>query len=169
MSEPFLGEIRIVTFNFAPTGWAFCDGQLMSIAQNEELFNLIGTLYGGDGKSTFALPNLQGRVAIHQGTGTGLSDYSLGEFAGAETIALTTAQIPRHNHPLHATTTAHTSGVPTAHVLAGGGAYNNGPTNTQLNGTSVGVSGGSEPHDNLQPFLVLNFIIALQGVYPTQT
>jgi microcystin-dependent protein len=169
MSEPFIGEIRIVTFNFAPTGWAMCDGQLMAISQNLDLFNLIGTLYGGDGKSTFALPNLQGRVAIHQGAGTGLSDYFLGEFGGAESIALTIAQIPRHNHSLHATTTAHTSGVPTGHVLAGGGAYGIAPTNTQLEGSAVGATGGSESHENRQPFLVLNFIIALQGLFPSQT
>ena len=169
MAEPFLGEIRTVSFNFAPIGWALCDGQLLSIAQNTALFNLLGTTYGGDGKTTFALPNLQGRVPVHQGTGTGLSPRLLGESAGAESIKLTIAQIPKHNHSLHATSNQHTSAIPAGHVLARGGAYGNAPSNTELNQAAVGSVGGSEAHNNLQPFLVVNFIIALQGIFPARS
>lgn len=168
MAEPFVGEIRIVGFNFAPVGWALCNGQLLHISQNTALFSLLGTTYGGDGVSTFALPNLQGRVPMHQGTGMSLSARVVGESGGEESIKLTTAQIPKHRHPLRATANAETSGVPAGHVLGGGGAYANPPPNSRLDNTAVGFVGGSESHDNLQPFLVLNFIIALQGVFPAR-
>jgi microcystin-dependent protein len=169
MAEPFLGEIRTIGFNFAPVGWALCNGQLLPIAQNTALFTLLGTTYGGDGKRTFALPNLQGRVPVHQGTGTGLSPRALGESAGAESIKLAIAQIPKHNHSLNATSHKGTSAIPAGHVLARGGAYGNAPSNTKLNEAAVGPVGGSEAHDNLQPFLVVNFIIALQGIFPARS
>jgi len=169
MAEPFLGEIRIVGFNFAPLGWALCDGQLLPISQNTALFNLLGTTYGGDGTTTFALPNLQGRVPVHQGMGTGLSQRTLGESAGAERIKLTIVHIPKHHHSLDATTHEHTSANPAGHVLARGGAYGDAPPNTKLNEAAVGSVGGSEAHENLQPFLVLNFIIALQGIFPARS
>src|SRR5947209_668234 len=142
MSEPFIGEIRIVGFSFAPVGWALCDGQVLAISQNTALFSLLGTTYGGDGRSTFALPNLQGRVPMHQGAGAGLSPRALGETGGAEAVTLTTAQIPQHRHPLNATAAAHTSGAPTGHVLAANGAYGNPPANTHLDSSSIGNVGG---------------------------
>jgi microcystin-dependent protein len=169
MSEPFIGEIRIVGFNFAPQGWALCNGQLLAISQNTALFSLLGTFYGGDGQSSFALPNLQSRVPVHQGTGTGLSPYVLGQVGGAESITLTAAQMPKHAHALNAVTTAHTSGLPTGHLLSGNGAYGNPPPNTQLDKSAVGGQGGSQAHENRPPFLVLNFIIALQGIYPARS
>ncbi len=169
MSEPFVGEIRIVGFNFAPQGWALCNGQLLAISQNTALFSLLGTFYGGDGRSSFALPNLQSRVPAHQGTGTGLSSYVVGQVGGAESVTLTTAQMPKHAHGLNAVTTARTSGLPTGHVLSGNGAYGNPPTTTQLDRSAISGQGGSQPHENRQPFLVLNFIIALQGIYPARS
>jgi microcystin-dependent protein len=168
MSEPFIGEIRMVGFNFAPVGWALCDGQLMAISQNTALFALLGTFYGGDGIRTFALPDLQGRVPMHQGNGLGLSPRTLGTPGGHERVTLVPAQIPPHTHPLNATTAAATSSAPAGHVLAGGGAYGGPPGNTQLDPTAVGSVGGGESHGNIQPFLVVNFIIALQGIFPAR-
>lgn len=179
MSTPFVGEVRLFGGNFAPVGWALCQGQLIAITSNEALFNLIGTTYGGDGQSTFGLPNLQGRVPIHQGQGTGLSNYVIGQIAGNENITLTSAQLPVHNHKLNATTTAATTHTVGPTVLPAQPTATNAKLYTtqvaspnltveQMSARAVGVGGGSQPHDNLMPLLVINYIIALQGVFPTQ-
>jgi microcystin-dependent protein len=164
MGEPYLGEIRIVGFNFAPVGWAFCDGLLMSIGQNDALYNLIGTTYGGDGQSTFGLPNLLGRVPIHQDSG-----FVMGQLGGSEQVTLSTTQIPDHSHSLEASTSPADSGSPGGNLLATTAveAYIP-PTNlVAMTGEST-QTGGGQPHDNMQPYLCLNFIIALAGVYPSQ-
>jgi len=170
MADPFIGEIRMFGGTFAPANWAFCNGQLMPIAENEALFQLLGTTYGGDGQETFGLPNLQGRVPVHQGrnpfTGT---DYQLGEMGGSESVTLSLNQIPNHSHqPLAAA--AATQPAAAAGVWGGGGAtgfVTTGPT-AAMAANSVGVTGGSQPHDNMVPFLAINFIIALFGIFPTQ-
>jgi microcystin-dependent protein len=170
MSEPFLGEIRTFGFNFAPRGWAFCNGQLLSISQNTALFSLLGTFYGGNGQTTFALPDLQGRVGIHQGQGPGLSPYELGEVSGSETVTLTSAQMPTHSHQVVANATTATSGRTAGNVPArtSGNSYAAAPDGTDMNAGMIGTTGGSQPHTNLQPFLVLNFCIALQGIFPSR-
>lgn len=172
MSQPFIGEIRMFAGNFAPVGWAFCNGALIPISENDALFNLIGTTYGGDGQNTFALPNLQSRVPVHVGPG-----FALGQAAGAETVTLTTSQIPAHSH------------VPTCFSNPGVGGNSNTPDQglwasaTQtvgevyaaaapsltMNPGAIGSAGGSQPHDNMLPFLVINFIISLFGVFPSQS
>lgn len=164
MSQPFVGEIRMLGCNFAPVGWQFCDGSLLDIASNETLFNLIGTTYGGDGVSTFAVPDLRGRWPVHVGPG-----FALAQLAGAETVTLTTQQIPGHSHPQTGASLA-TSGDPTGAVPAvwGDGEYSTAATNGALPAGSVGGAGGSQPHDNLPPFLVINFVISLFGIFPTQ-
>jgi len=167
MSQPFVGEIRIFAGNFAPVGWAFCDGQIMPISENETLFNLIGTTYGGDGQSTFALPDLRSRAPIHQGNG-----FSLAQTGGVENVTLTTNQIPAHSHVPQAAIGA--SGNPTDspanNVWSGwtGGQFTTQAPSVSLNATAVGTAGGSQPHDNMPPFLVINFIISLYGIFPTQ-
>ena len=175
MSDQFVAEIRAVGFNFAPTGWALCNGQLMPISQNTALFALLGTQFGGDGKSTFALPNLQGCVAIHQGQGTGLTPFFMGESGGEATVTLLTSEIPIHRHvPLasgsNATTNDPTQGTfatpyvnPRLQPLYG----NNPPSNEAAVG-AIMPSGGGQPHDNMQPYLVMNYIIALQGIFPAR-
>lgn len=170
MATPYVGEIRMVGFNFAPRGWAFCNGALQSIAQNEALYALIGTTYGGDGVSTFALPNLQSRVPIHMGTAVGGLTYVLGQAAGTEIVTLTTSQLPSHNHPWLATKSAAQSLTPVNNALATptANAYSAGPSDCQLAPTAIGGAGGNQPHDNIMPYLTLNFIIALEGVFPTQ-
>jgi microcystin-dependent protein len=171
MSQPYIGEIRMFGGNFAPVGWAFCDGSLISIAENSTLFNLIGTTYGGNGQTTFALPNLLGRLPIHAGQGL-TQTYVLGALGGAETVTLITGQLPTHNHTLWASTdTANASG-PGGNVLAG--TVNTTPYLTAaggvaMNSASVTQVGGSQPHDNMMPFMCVNFIIALYGVYPSQS
>lgn len=175
MSEPFIAEIRIFAGNFAPRSWAFCDGQLLPIAQNTALFSLIGTTYGGDGRTTTALPNMQGRAPMHPGRGPGLTSRRLGERTGVETVTLTEAQLPNHSHTMKADGN---SGGP-----LGGGANASNPVGNYL-GASVkyssstsslttmsdtSVSGGSQPHNNMQPYLTMNFIIALQGLYPSRS
>ncbi len=169
MSTPYIGEIRLVGFNFAPVGWAACDGQLIPISQNDTLFNLIGTTYGGDGQQTFALPNLQSRVPIHQGQGPGLSNYVIGEAAGVESVTLTSNQIPAHSHPAQAQTGSGNQASPNGGVWAnsGQGVYAAGPASLAMKNNLVGSAGGSQPHDNMMPFLVINFVISLFGVYPT--
>jgi microcystin-dependent protein len=168
---PFVGEIRMFGGNFAPLGWAFCDGQLLPISEHDALFNLIGTTYGGDGQETFALPDLQGRVPVHAGTNptTGFS-YVLGERAGVESVTLTVAQIPVHSHPLTAagaaTGTSAASAVPAA--VSAGARYFSG-TGATVNMDAPAPAGGSQPHDNMAPFVCISFIISLFGVFPSPT
>lgn len=171
MSTPFLGEIRMFSGNFAPRDWAFCDGQILSIAQNTALFSLLGTTYGGNGTSNFALPNLQGRVPVHMGSLAGGSAYVLGETAGEEAVTLTTAQLPAHSHEFVSTGFAGLDN-PAGSVLgapaAGTALYaSSGPTGTMNAAGNVSV-GSNTPHSNLMPFLVTNFIIALAGIYPSR-
>lgn len=174
MSEPFIAEIRIFAGNFAPRGWAFCDGQLLPISQNTALFSLIGTTYGGDGRSTTALPNLQGHAPMHPGRGPGLTSRRLGQRGGVETVALTEAQMPNHTHNLMGLNTPATANAATAQTALGrsalGNAYvSNTTPDATLNANSLQTNGGSQPHNNLQPFLTMNFIIALQGLYPSRS
>jgi microcystin-dependent protein len=170
MSLPYIGEIRMFGGNFAPAGWAFCFGQLMPISENETLFNLIGTTYGGDGQATFALPNLQGRIPIHAGQGPGLSNYQLADIGGVESVTLTTNQIPGHNHgvgaAVGATGTSPAGAVP-AKVTAGARYFAG--TSSPVPMTNSGPTGGSQPHDNMAPFLCVSFIISLFGVFPSPT
>ena len=172
MSEPFLGEIRMFGGNFAPRGWATCDGQILPIAQNTALFSLLGTTYGGNGTTTFALPDLRGRVPLHVGQGPGLSPYSLGESTGTESVTLLTSQMPAHSHPINATQTATTSdpnGTVPANEAAGRTAiYGDRPDGTVMNAGMCGMAGGSQPVPNLQPLLCVTFIIALEGIYPSR-
>ena len=171
MSSPFLAEIRIVGFNFAPTGWATCDGQLLPISQNTALFALLGTFYGGDGKSTFALPDLDGRVAIHQGQGQGLADRFLGETGGAETVTLLTSEIPIHTHQLRGANVTGDTPVPDNHSLARYPGQYQTNTSTQtafMAPQALTPAGGSQPHNNLQPYQVLLYVIAMQGVFPAR-
>jgi microcystin-dependent protein len=170
MSSPYVGEIRLVGFNFAPVGWAFCNGALMAIAENDTLFNLIGTTYGGDGQQTFGLPDLQSRIPIHQGTGAG-STYPLAETGGSETVTLNTNQIPSHSHPPGCNSGAtQTTNSPSGAVWLNynQNQYTDQPTATAMNAGAVSQAGGSQPHDNLQPYLAINFIISLFGIYPSQ-
>src|SRR5579871_6110761 len=150
MSQPYVGEIRLVGFNFAPVGWALCNGQLLPISQNPTLFQLIGTTYGGDGQSTFALPQLQGRVPIHQGQGSGLSSYVLGQLSGSETVTLTTQQIPAHNHPLLAVPYGTVTSDPTNNLIVGGTAMFTPPQTIVSTSSSTTAAGGGQPHDNMQ-------------------
>jgi microcystin-dependent protein len=171
VSDPFLGEIRMFGFNFAPEGWALCNGQTLSIIQNQALFSLLGTTYGGNGTSTFALPNLQSRVPIHQGQGEGLSGYNGGEAGGAETVTLAASQMPTHTHSVHAILGPATSEKPDGRWLARAGAdvYADSPdAHAVLNAGTLGDAGSGEPHNNIQPYLVVNFCIALDGTYPTR-
>lgn len=170
MSSPYVGEIRMFGGNFAPAGWAFCNGQLMAISENDALFNLIGTTYGGDGQSTFALPNLQSRVPIHMGQGPGLSNYIIGEASGTETVTLTTQQIPAHGHPAAATSVDGSDAAPTNNFWANWGSaqYSDQPFTSQMAATALTPVGGSQPHDNMLPFLTINFIISLFGIFPSQ-
>ena len=173
MSEPFIAEIRIFAGNFAPRGWAFCNGQLLPIDQNTALFSLIGTTYGGDGRTTTALPNLKGRAPMHPGRGPGLTSKRLGQKGGTESVTLSEAQIPSHAHTLRGYDRRAGSGVPKDQFFAearDGTPYN---TNTTANlvdtsSTTLGTAGGSQPHNNLEPYLTLNFIIALVGIYPSR-
>lgn len=168
MSEPYVGQILAVGFNFAPVGWAFCDGSLLSIADNTVLFTLIGTTYGGDGVNTFALPDMRGRVPIHQGTG-----FVSGQRAGTETVTLAATQVPVHTHALQASGLAGSTNTPTSATnLATTSTpvpiYAAPGTNVALAPQAIGAAGGSQPHDNLQPLVVVNYIIALFGVFPSQ-
>jgi microcystin-dependent protein len=170
MADPFVAEIRIFGFNFAPRGWALCDGQLLAISQNTALFSLLGTYYGGDGQITFALPNLQGNLPMHPRQGIGLSDHSLGEMSGSETVTLLQTQIPAHTHAFMASNSDSISQGPAGQLMAGGvggvSMYAVPGAVVQLAATTLPPAGGSQPHNNLMPYLVLNFCIALQGVYP---
>ena len=172
MADPFVAEIRIFPFNFSPLGWAQCNGQLLPISQNTALFSLLGTTYGGDGKSTFALPDLQGNAPMHQGQGPGLSDRSLGEMGGSTTVTLLQSEMPVHTHPLNATVEDGTQGSLTSGVAVGtsvGGALYQ--TNTAanlgaMNVSALSITGASLPHNNMQPYLTMHFNISLQGVFP---
>ena len=169
MAQPYVGEIRMFAGNFAPAGWMFCEGQLLPISENETLFQLIGTTYGGDGESTFALPDLRGRLPIHQGNG-----FILAETGGAEEITLTTSQIPAHSHPilgsaLNATTTSSTNNVAATMPEVTTFAYGTDLPPTNLNPQSIGPTGGSQPHTNFQPYLCVDFIISLFGIFPSPT
>jgi microcystin-dependent protein len=166
--EPFIGELSLVGFNFAPRGWALCNGQLLAIAQNTALFSLLGTQYGGNGQTTFALPDLRGRVPIHQGQGPGLSSYTVGQMAGQETNTLTINQMPQHNHLLASTNTAATTSRPNGAILAAGGSYSTSPDGGQMLAQAVGISGGNQPHNIIQPYLTLNWVIALEGIFPSR-
>jgi len=173
MSEPFIAEIRIFAGNFAPRSWAFCNGQLLPVAQNTALFSLIGTTYGGDGRTTTALPNLQGRAPMHPGRGPGLTSRHLGERGGVETVTLTEAQMPNHNHTLMSSSSPGTTFSPTDNsVLArsvGGNAFDDTDNlNSSLNEGTITETGGSQAHNNMQPYLAINYIIALQGLYPSR-
>jgi len=172
MSQPFIGEIRMFGGNFAPAGWAFCNGQVIAISENDTLFNLIGTTYGGDGQETFALPNLQSRVPIQMGQGSGLSNYNIGEMSGVESVTLNVNQIPSHNHVPAANSGTGTSTNPANNVWAAQPAllqYSAGGTeDSPLRNNAIQPAGGNQPHDNMIPYLAINYIISLFGVYPTQ-
>ena len=172
MGQPYVGEIRMFAGNFAPNGWMFCEGQTLAISENDVLFNLIGTTYGGDGMETFNLPNLASRVPIHQGTGPDGTTYQMGEMAGTEQETLTVQQIPNHSHPLTATGDTGSSTQPAGNVFAQDASlkmYRVQAQDTNMNAQAIGPSGGSQPHENLQPFLCINFIISLFGIFPSQT
>jgi microcystin-dependent protein len=173
MADPFVAEIRIFPFNFAPRGWAFCDGQLLPISQNTALFSLLGTTYGGDGKSTFALPNLQGAAAMHPGQGQGLSLRDLGEMAGSRTVTLIQSEMPVHAHTLNAQNAPGDTSLPAGDAYArviGATPYRPpGGAQALLAHQAVTPVGGDQPHNNMQPYLTLNFCIALQGVFPPRT
>lgn len=169
MSDPFVAEIRIVGFNFAPTGWATCDGQLLPISQNTALFALLGTMYGGDGKSTFALPNLQGSAPMHQGQGQGLSERFVGETGGSQTVTLLQSELPAHNHQAMGRSILGNNASPAGNNWAGSSIarqYLADPNGNQMSGLATAIAGGSLPHNNMPPYLILNFVIAMQGVFP---
>ncbi|WP_224371934.1 phage tail protein [Hyalangium versicolor] len=175
MSEPFVGEIRLFSGNFAPRGWAFCEGQLLSIAQNQALFAILGTTYGGNGQTTFALPDLRGRYPMQPGQGPGLSPRTLGEQGGVETVTLVANQMPAHNHSLAANGAQgdqfSPQGTVPAVIIDSTGqpvnAYSN-TANATMAAQAMSLAGGSQPHNNMSPFLCINFIIALQGVFPSR-
>jgi microcystin-dependent protein len=163
MAEPFLAEIRIFSFNFPPKGWALCNGQLLPINQNQALFSLLGTTYGGDGRVNFALPNLQGRMPVHVGNG-----IILGQLAGETAHTLTPSEMPAHTHTAVGSSTPANLGAPTGNLWATGNAAYNPTPNTTMNPACVQSVGGSQAHENMSPYLVLNFCIALQGIFPSQ-
>ena len=167
MADPFVAEIRMFGFNFAPTGWAQCNGQLLPLSQNTALFSLVGTFYGGDGKSTFALPNLQGSVPVHQGQGQGLSEYFLGQQGGAQFVTLLQSEIPVHTHSFTASEELVNELSPANFFFGAGETRYAAPAAiTQMAPQALSVAGGSLPHNNMMPYLVVNFCIALQGVFP---
>lgn len=172
MSEPFVGEVRMFAGNFAPRGWAFCDGQLLAVSQNDALFSLLGTIYGGDGRTTFGLPDLRGRLPIHAGTGPGLSPRRLGAKAGAEKVTVTVNQLPSHTHGWPAFDGTPQNDVPTDALLGKGSARLYQPAlgagRVNMNSGVIGHTGGSRSHTNLMPFLCIHFIIALVGIYPSR-
>ena len=182
MAEPYVGEIRMFGGNFAPRGWALCDGQILAVSQNDALFSLIGTTYGGNGTSTFALPNLEGRIPVGDGHGPGLSIRTIGESGGGERVTLTTDEMPGHNHPLYATRTNASSPSVTGSVAPGQPTAGNNPafyegpaagqpdpTKVDLASSACAQAGGGQSHDNIMPSLCVSFIIALFGIYPSRT
>ena len=171
MGSPYVGEIRMFGGNFAPAGWMFCQGQTLPISQNETLFNLIGTTYGGDGQETFNLPNLTGRAPVHQGTGPDGQTYQMGEMGGVESVTLTTQQIPTHSHAFLASTNAATLTSPSGSVCGTSAQVDYlivSTASTALNAQAISPVGGSQPHENMQPFLCVSFIISLFGIFPHQ-
>lgn len=174
MADPFLGEIRMFGGNYAPNGWALCNGQILSIQENSALFSILSTMYGGNGQTTFALPNLQGRVPIGMGQGQGLSPYVEGQMGGAEQVTLTAQQMPAHSHSVQATETSSTSdpkGAVPAHPLvssAPASPYGASPDGTTMNSAMIASAGGNQPVSIVQPYLAVNYIIALQGIYPSR-
>jgi microcystin-dependent protein len=172
-AQPYVGEIRMFAGNFAPNGWMFCEGQTLPISENEVLFQLVGTTYGGDGEQTFNLPNLASRVPIHMGTGPDGTTYQIGEMAGTEQETLMVQQIPSHTHPLVASSAPGSNTTPVGNVLAttsgGISLYYEGEVGAQMNSQAIIPAGGSQPHENTQPFLCINFIISLFGIFPSQT
>lgn len=173
MADPFVAEIRIFPFNFAPKGWAWCDGQILPLSQNTALFSLLGTTYGGDGKSNFALPDLMGRAPMHPGQGPGLSLHDLGETGGSETVSLLESETPAHSHQLRANANLGNSRNPSGNVLArpvGGLVYQSTASgSTTMAAEAIAPAGGDVPHNNLQPYLTFYFCIALQGVFPPRS
>jgi microcystin-dependent protein len=169
MSEPFLGEIKMFGGNFAPRGFAFCEGQLLQISQNSALFSLLGTIYGGDGRTTFGLPDLRGRSPIHFGQGPGLPDYRIGEKAGAPTTTLAVGNLPSHNHPLNVRDDDPSVGSPTGAYSANAPIFSTESPNAQMGPSAIGNTGGGTPFNNMQPFLAISFIIALVGVFPSRS
>jgi microcystin-dependent protein len=169
MSDPYIGELRLFPYNFAPRGWAFCQGQLLSIAQNTALFSLLGTTYGGNGQTTFGLPDLRGRVPISSGQGPGLSPYALGQTGGVESVTLTTPQLPAHNHSVNASSSATSKNPSGAEPAFTGGGSSYGTANDlTMSPSMIGNTGGSQPHPNIQPYLTLNWCISLVGIYPSR-
>ena len=171
MSEPFVGEIRMFAGNFAPRGWAFCDGQLLAVSQNDALFSLLGTIYGGDGRTTFGLPEMRGRIPVHPGSGPGLTPRRLGEKAGTEKETLTVNQLPSHRHAMQASTDAADNASPQGRVNAQSAVvdqYIQDDPDQALASAAVSSVGGSRSHTNLMPTLCINFIIALVGIYPSR-
>jgi microcystin-dependent protein len=170
MAQPYVGEIRLFAGNFAPAGWAFCDGAVMPISENDVLFTLIGTTYGGDGQETFALPDLRGRVPIHNGTANGTT-YTIGENGGTESVTLTTSQIPAHTHQLLGSLDPAAARAIGSGVFGRGGSvlYSSDYAAVPISSQSISAVGGSQPHDNMQPYVCINYIISLFGVFPSQT
>lgn len=169
MSDPYIGEIRMFGGDFAPTGWALCDGQLMSIQENNVLFSLIGTIYGGDGETTFALPDLRGRFPAHPGPGGG-QNFTVGEVGGTETVTLSQGQLPKHSHPIKASSTAaSTSPAGAAPAAWSGSQYSTSAPGDRLNVAAGGFTGGSQPHENRSPYLAVSYIISLAGIFPSQS
>jgi microcystin-dependent protein len=167
---PYIGEIRIFAGNFAPAGWMFCEGQLIPISENDALFVVLGTTYGGDGQETFALPDFRGRMPMHVGTGTGLSARILGETGGVEQVTLTTAQIPQHTHPFLASTDPGGAITPAGNVFGSGASvqvFRPAIANQPAAATTIGPQGGSQPHDNMHPYICINYIISLFGIFPS--
>jgi microcystin-dependent protein len=171
MSNPFIGEIRLFAGNFAPQGWALCNGQLMAISQNTALFSLLGTMYGGNGQTTFALPDLRGRVPVHRGQGPGLTPRTQGEQSGSETVTLLSTQMPAHSHALRASTVAATGSTPAGALLGATSvnSYDNSAAGVPMAAGAIGSTGGSQPHDNMAPTLALNYIISLFGIFPSRS
>lgn len=170
MSDPYVGEIRLFAGNFAPAGWAFCHGQLLAISEHDTLFSLIGTTYGGDGTTTFALPDLRGRLALHQGHGAGGVDRPIGAAVGQETVTLTTAQLPAHTHPVAARSATGDRSGPAGNLLASSAnvvLHLEGPPDTSMGAGAITGTGGSQPHSNLGPALAVSYIVSLYGIYPS--
>jgi microcystin-dependent protein len=173
MADQFVGEVRIFPFNFPPAGWAFCDGQLLPISQYTALFSLLGTQFGGDGRTTFALPNLQGKVPVDFGQGPGLTPYNMGDSSGASAVTLLNSEMPTHNHTAHCNSALGSKPKPNNNYWASDAAgiltqYAPAGDGSQMNVQAISIVGGSQPHNNMQPFLTMNFCIALQGIFPAR-